>query len=132
MIRRPPRSTRTDTLFPDTTLCRSSGCRLDDSGRDAPARVPEYLRYNGRDRHVQAQGARFDEDDGRYAVDRGREVARLYRARRGRGAECGRSEEHTSELQSLMRISYAVFCLKKNKNTRQHEQTTTRHDSKQQ
>src|SRR3546814_15127465 len=72
MIRRPPRSTRTDTLFPYTTLFRSR--------REQP----------GRDRADQSVGTRA-----------------------GAGAGKRRSEEHTSELQSLMRISYAVFCLKK-------------------
>src|SRR3546814_14893909 len=79
MVRRPPRSTRTDTLFPYTTLFRS---RPDGRGRSA-ARVGRYAR---------------DGDAGRH-----------------RPADRGRSEEHTSELQSLMRISYAVFCLKKKK-----------------
>src|SRR3546814_3879638 len=75
MIRRPPRSTRTDTLFPYTTLFRS-------------------LR----------RGVGFIEQDAAIAAMRGvvLDIA-------------GRSEEHTSELQSLMRISYAVFCLKKKK-----------------
>src|SRR3546814_16568086 len=78
MIRRPPRSTRTDTLFPHTTLFRSPDrCRND----SAPAR-PGAREIRGR------------------------------ASRRGRTAR-SRSEEHTSELQSLMRISYAVFCLKK-------------------
>src|SRR3546814_1417616 len=79
MIRRPPRSTRTDTLFPYTTLFRS------------------------RVQHPRAgqSGAR--------AGGRGRFDRRRRRLRRIR------SEEHTSELQSLMRISYAVFCLKKKK-----------------
>src|SRR3546814_7313554 len=104
MIRRPPRSTRTDTLFPYTTLFRSVCPR--------PARRPE-------DRLVlrPRRGAR---EDG-VAVSRPG-CARLLlpyrrlRADRGEGRrEIGarRSEEHTSELQSLMRISYAVFCLKK-------------------
>src|SRR3546814_16072485 len=75
MIRRPPRSTRTDTLFPYTTLFRSGQVHL--------ARRPHH-----------AGGAR----------------RRLERSRHR-----GRSEEHTSELQSLMRISYAVFCLKQKK-----------------
>src|SRR3546814_8668180 len=72
MIRRPPRSTRTDTLFPDTTLFRSA--------------AHAALRSHAHPRE---------------------------RARRGH--QPARSEEHTSELQSLMRISYAVFCLKKKK-----------------
>src|SRR3546814_1011716 len=98
MIRRPPRSTRTDTLFPYTTRFRSG---------DAEA----YLRDDDRQR------------DG--AVDRAfqrkakaPEHHRRDRAEREAGdrRECGdRSEEHTSELQALMRISYAVFCLKKKK-----------------
>src|SRR3546814_4490333 len=92
MIRRPPRSTRTDTLFPYTTPFRSAG------GNAAAGRLvrPEALQRShpaDADRaDVQAAGA----------------------ARRAR-RQC-RSEEHTSELQSLMRISYAVFCLKNKKN----------------
>src|SRR3546814_1100521 len=89
MIRRPPRSTRTDTLFPYTTLFRSVS---DVPARDQPSR-----------RHPR----------GRYALSEG--TATLGRAAR-LGVAVPRSEEHTSELQSLMRISYAVFCLKKNKN----------------
>src|SRR3546814_4512093 len=90
MIRRPPRSTRTDTLFPYTTLFRSP-----DRGRAG----------------VSAGASR-------------RGAAQLGVRRDTRGAcrtmtylDCFRSEEHTSELQSLMRISYAVFCLKKKKRT---------------
>src|SRR3546814_3860281 len=83
MIRRPPRSTRTDTLFPYTTLFRSQ-CRR---------RLCRLLARAGR-------GAARD----------GAGIARRARTRRVRAL---RSEEHTSELQSLMRISYAVFCLKK-------------------
>src|SRR3546814_10027555 len=90
MIRRPPRSTRTDTLFPYTTLFRS----------------PEILIPNGpipsrasRIRH------RFDAKDHSMPI--------LQDFMIGRRALDHRSEEHTSELQSLMRISYAVFCLKK-------------------
>src|SRR3546814_6544511 len=86
MIRRPPRSTRPDTLVPDTTLFRSDG---------ALART---------DRDGGAQAAGRAECGAGGAADAG--------ARRGR-QHLQRSEEHTSELQSLMRISYAVFCLKK-------------------
>src|SRR3546814_2301996 len=85
MIRRPPRSTRTDTLFPYTTLFRSA--------RRERAPAPHW---DDRDHHHRLGGG-------------GR--ARL--PRHHRGDHEGRSEEHTSELQSLMRISYAVFCLKK-------------------
>src|SRR3546814_1008526 len=87
MIRRPPRSTRTDTLFPYTTLFRS--------------RAPFRPRARPRDRGDGAD--RFEGGD------------RTYRVRVRRSRRRGRSEEHTSELQSLMRISYAVFCLKKKK-----------------
>src|SRR3546814_2983276 len=91
MIRRPPRSTRTDTLFPDTTLFRSL-CQLQ-RGRDPVALA--------------------DAGDHRFArIPRLRPVLCLPFARR-HDAGVLRSEEHTSELQSLMRISYAVFCLKK-------------------
>src|SRR3546814_1234975 len=86
MIRRPPRSTRTDTLFPYTTLFRS---------RDLRRRALELLRDlagDGGDRQIA------------FAEPTGGDVDLL-----------ARSEEHTSELQSLMRISYAVFCLKKKK-----------------
>src|SRR3546814_5023444 len=85
MIRRPPRSTRTDTLFPYTTLFRSG--RAGGPERD---QLPLALRHQG---------------------DRLERVEAVPEMARGDG----RSEEHTSELQSLMRISYAVFCLKKKK-----------------
>src|SRR3546814_12353486 len=91
MIRRPPRSTRTDTLFPYTTLFRSPGPDHGDH-RHGP-----FAGHHGRGR-------------GR---GEGRPVRDPARARLRPGP--GRSEEHTSELQSLMRISYAVFCLKKKK-----------------
>src|SRR3546814_954313 len=77
MIRRPPRSTRTDTLFPYTTLFRSNH-PFEQSDRRDDMRLPQFHRL----------------------FEAGHEE---------------RSEEHTSELQSLMRISYAVFCLKKKK-----------------
>src|SRR3546814_10848773 len=92
MIRRPPRSTRTDTLFPYTTLFRS--CRI--AARDRPA-IPFLV-----------LGALFIFDP----ID---EIAVLLRHARILFLDAARSEEHTSELQSLMRISYAVFCLKKQK-----------------
>src|SRR3546814_18300378 len=89
MIRRPPRSTRTDTLFPYTTLFRS-------------------VRPGPRWGRVAARCA----TPGTRCADR--RSPRGSRSRRDRAA-IHRSEEHTSELQSLMRISYAVFCLKKTK-----------------
>src|SRR3546814_9653541 len=96
MIRRPPRSTRTDTLFPYTTLFRSH--RLRPRARDAH-RLP--------DRRFPAELFRHR---------RSGAAARYDGEHRLRAALCRqRSEEHTSELQSLMRISYAVFCLTKKK-----------------
>src|SRR3546814_4916872 len=86
MIRRPPRSTRTDTLFPYTTLFRSVRCRF-----------------------------------------RRRSACRRYRWRRTHASFRERSEEHTSELQSLMRISYAVFCLKKKKQPKKLFEAITEH-----
>src|SRR3546814_3259890 len=84
MIRRPPRSTRTDTLFPYTTLFRS--------------------------KHIDAPVAG---DVAQRQLDLRRRAPRFVRV--AGGSRVARSEEHTSELQSLMRISYAVFCLKKKK-----------------
>src|SRR3546814_1529706 len=114
MIRRPPRSTRTDTLFPYTTLFRS--------GIESMSRVPMFsatslalkaglghpmsprmsARY-GVTEFSQFKGAQMIAD--KYVLTR------------------ERSEEHTSELQSLMRISYAVFCLKKKNKKQQHHNT---------
>src|SRR3546814_16718379 len=87
MIRRPPRSTRTDTLFPYTTLFRS-------------------LFYTEEALYVSAR---------LWETDPSAITAQVLRQR---------SEEHTSELQSLMRISYAVFCLKKKKKTNDRQQTS--------
>src|SRR3546814_3721718 len=98
MIRRPPRSTRTDTLFPYTTLFRS-GLRPYDAQyhHDRKNRAPRRARTTGIQRGFSAENAGWAGLQPR------------------RGNAQGRSEEHTSELQSLMRISYAVFCLKKKK-----------------
>src|SRR3546814_17769424 len=102
MVRRPPGSTRTDTLFPYTPLFRSSAM----VGRDQRRRPC--------DRHV---GGVRGQKGHRHREDGWREhdpVSRLHsRAQRRRTESPERSEEHTSELQSLMRSSYAVFCLKK-------------------
>src|SRR3546814_3546283 len=91
MIRRPPRSTRTDTLFPYTTLFRSPPRHAVDAG-DRVARASAVA------------------DEGRRPIEAGQVAWRIP----GFNSDRPRSEEHTSELQSLMRISYAVFCLKKN------------------
>src|SRR3546814_3199811 len=108
MIRRPPRSTRTDTLFPYTTLFRSG--EVVESG--SPSCVRRRLRTPRAADAAAAAAA---------ATAGNRRRPRMPGAR-GAGRRCGqgrpggrRSEEHTSELQSLMRISYAVFCLKKKK-----------------
>src|SRR3546814_2570202 len=93
MIRRPPRSTRTDTLFPYTTLFRS---RVRRSGAE--------VRHEITMQRGPPAGIRRIQD----------EILQVHRDELGRA----RSEEHTSELQSLMRISYAVFCLKKQNKTR--------------
>src|SRR3546814_4996069 len=91
MIRRPPRSTRTDTLFPYTTLFRS-------------ARLQRLDRVGANQQHdqLEVQDATGRQLPGWWAV----------------GSTGDRSEEHTSELQSLMRISYAVFCLKTKKHNK--------------
>src|SRR3546814_4434827 len=123
MRRRPPRSTRTDTLFPYTTLFRSLG-PLD--------RVYFPLPRSRLGGGVNPLGAWSSETLYRSAGEPplARRAHRNARSRRrssgghpGR-AFTGRSEEHTSELQSLMRISYAVFCLKKKKNTNYTQHTT--------
>src|SRR3546814_8887295 len=93
MIRRPPRSTRTDTLFPYTTLFRSQAA---DRAQGAP--------HGSRLQRLRSAGA-----PGHHRRPRAR-----------------RSEEHTSELQSLMRISYAVFCLKNNNPTQTQVPAHTR------
>src|SRR3546814_4768145 len=107
MRRRPPRSTRTDTLFPYTTLFRSAviGLAIAAAGGMALAQADVIkARQDG----MKAQGAAMTAI--KKVVDEN-----------GKGEL--RSEEHTSELQSLMRISYAVFCLKKKNTNKQHQQT---------
>src|SRR3546814_6736906 len=111
MIRRPPRSTRTDTLFPYTTLFRSSVVEATQERTSLPTSGPYQ--------------------------EMGRDVVRNRRNRIsvsnppaenvGEADETVvRSEEHTSELQSLMRISYAVFCLKKKKHLTTTDESTSR------
>src|SRR3546814_6394277 len=107
MIRRPPRTTRTDTLLPYTTRFRSDAIEHL-AGLQAQAPTPPYLA-------LWARLKNFAAEDLSTLVEK-RQVVRLV-AMRGTvfalSAADARSEEHTSELQSLMRISYAVFCLKK-------------------
>src|SRR3546814_7267713 len=92
MIRRPPRSTRTDTLFPYTTLFRSPG---------SPDQVDVNVDVKEKPTGMINLGVGYGSSE---------------KAILSAGISEDRSEEHTSELQSLMRISYAVFCLKKKKN----------------
>src|SRR3546814_5160102 len=97
MIRRPPRSTRTDTLFPYTTLFRSPQLERAALADAAAGRIKiDIGRHQRRD-----QQPRDDAGDEK----------QRHRLFRRRAVQDHRSEEHTSELQSLMRISYAVFCL---------------------
>src|SRR3546814_7906697 len=112
MIRRPPRATRTDTLFPYTTRFRSG---VEEGGRKGLAQGVQRARHVGAAGQAEAQQG---EAQRRQLLPRAHRVAEAgdlpgEGVRSGEGR--GRSEEHTSELQSLMRISYAVFCLKKKK-----------------
>src|SRR3546814_7301618 len=115
MIRLPPRASRTDTRFPSTTLFRSAAAGPSGAAETLLEGLEAFARQAG----TQAEVAR--------AV--GLPLCRAALAHRR-----GRSEEHTSELQSLMRISYAVFCLKKknipretpsNHNTTPHSKNTS-------
>src|SRR3546814_3521895 len=104
MIRRPPRSTHTDTLFPYTTLFRSY--------EHAAFTITHAARHQRDERHDIFGNAYVTPSIGQ-------------RPKRGRTHPIRRSEEHTSELQSLMRISYAVFCLKKKKKKKHTEILST-------
>src|SRR3546814_3496890 len=108
MIRRPPRSTRTDTLFPYTTLFRSASVKSREGHPGHPAISPR----------LQLALWLYAAKDG---VGSARALARL--CEQHDAYRWLRSEEHTSELQSLMRISYAVFCLKKKNNHKQRNTT---------
>src|SRR3546814_7923873 len=104
MIRLPPRSTRTDTLFPYTTLFRSAYSHLSDRGSSIKKLIE------------------LEQLAGIVAINLiGRSGVKTKFSDIGKAINGIRSEEHTSELQSLMRISYAVFCLKKKK---QNTETT--------
>src|SRR3546814_9536798 len=115
MLRRPPRSTRTDTLVPYTTLFRSSGLRVR-VGLSCSSLIENHHSFKTRPKR------------------RGRQAPSLFfprrratgHADRNRGWPRPRSEEHTSELQSIMRISYAVFCLKKKKQHKHNCDTKTK------
>src|SRR3546814_4947705 len=117
MIRRPPRSTRTDTLFPYTTLFRSQQPASDARRTTRPA--GDLCRTVGRQPHAQHTCSATDNELElvRFIELQTQRDAKTFPQRRrdeaGARGGADRSEEHTSELQSLMRISYAVFCLKK-------------------
>src|SRR3546814_10046647 len=110
MIRRPPRSTRTDTLFPYTTLFRSADY--------AAHAIRQCARHHPR---LLANGKGPLKVSANYKVEISSHL--LMRDAHAALWNPRRSEEHTSELQSLMRISYAVFCLKKKKKTKNRYQS---------
>src|SRR3546814_8906444 len=109
MIRRPPRSTRTDTLFPYTTLFRSLAEHANASGHVQAEHRPDQEELRRLHRLVHRDVLAGHQLPG--ACRRRGPAFRLPAGRRD--ADNDRSEEHTSELQYLMRISYAVFCFKK-------------------
>src|SRR3546814_9819040 len=114
MIRRPPRSTRTDTLFPYTTLFRSQLAVLEDDTNQTVVVVDRLLTELSDDIRRQSAYVGIERQDLNamaVAIKHG-ELFGTSLANRTR------SEEHTSELQSLMRISYAVFCLQKKNTTK--------------
>src|SRR3546814_2137731 len=120
MSRPPPRSTRTDTLFPYSTLFRSSlfaGANVDMLGR----RVVLHKENAGICQIVNMEKLPQRPPRPPYRDRVGRGLFRLVEA----PEQGGRSEEHTSELQSLMRSSYAGFCLKKKKTTQRTTPTKT-------
>src|SRR3546814_2799144 len=106
MVRRPPRATRTDTLFPYTTLFRSASAPA-----PGPAAKPNHHPKSA------PRPDRRDRDPKPFQASVAPRETPLHQAP---DAPPRRSEEHTSELQSLMRISYAVFCLKKKNTTITH------------
>src|SRR3546814_2815978 len=114
MIRRPPRSTRPYTLLPDTTLCRSDG-NFSFDGRLSRISSDGYV-----DRGASNLQSFFVSGawHGRHSLLRANVFG-------GKEKTYQRSEEHTSELQSLMRISYAVFCLKNKNQTARYHQTSS-------
>src|SRR3546814_9399961 len=131
MIRRPPRSTRTDTLFPYTTLFRSRSwswsLRRSDRCKACRRSARRRCRGTGSGCHARARPVRRSRA-GSLDDSRAQQIVHVDDAAKMTGIV--RSEEHTSELQSLMRISYAVFCLKKKKhkhsNHQKHDESKTK------
>src|SRR3546814_2447125 len=111
MIRRPPRSTRTDTRFPYTTRFRSQQLAVGEHVAAHEGAAPELRAADRGDGVVEEPAAG------------GQQRRQRREVRIDAGLADVRSEEHTSELQSLMRISYAVFCLKKKKNNKSNIQS---------
>src|SRR3546814_2059714 len=110
MIRRPPRSTRTDTLFPYTTLFRSQ------------VKTAPMTECQGRF-FILKRAGRLSKSEHSLPLQPSQPHRIVPSACCAPVVLCARSEEHTSELQSLMRISYAVFCLKKkNRETQTNQQ----------
>src|SRR3546814_4440728 len=136
MIRRPPISTRTDTLFPYTTLFRSDVERdplhaadqaLTDRHPALSAHPRELRQLGGGDRHPEEADRQEVEHlgvgergDGAHGQEAGEDEVDVGEQLHHAATDDHRSEEHTSELQSLMRTPYAVFCLKK-KNNKTHD-----------
>src|SRR3546814_7631352 len=121
MIRLPPISTCTDTLFPYTTHLRSR------EGRRCGA-VRQVVGHRGEDRRqgaVDHEGVGHHGRAGRHEVRQEGGLIAQDSVRRNRLWLRKRSEEHTSELQSLMRISYAVFCLNQQQNNKKENTNTT-------
>src|SRR3546814_4671609 len=128
MIRRPTRSTRTDTLFPYTTLFRSDLVTI------FPEVVSQIVAFSLRPDESKPGGIDVRREEGSFldTVAAALKLPALRVVETGGNSfaaereqwDDGRSEEHTSELQSLMRISYAVFCLKKKHYSTEHTITT--------
>src|SRR3546814_9479980 len=118
MIRRPPGSTRTDTLFPYTTLFRSPGALCDllpqpERGGRSLAAETVVGDFAAHEQFGAGAGAGASGENRQYHDHAGPDKMSVTSSHAADFPPVGRSEEHTSELQSLMRISYAVFCLKK-------------------
>src|SRR3546814_8155906 len=117
MMRRPPRSTRNDTLFPYTTLFRSQD-DIGDAFLDEDQRL--FAVRGLADRETFAREMPDDEFGDRLVILDQQQVGLRHQPCSCSAAPSSRSEEHTSELQSLMRISYAVFCLKNKRHPIEH------------
>src|SRR3546814_10889384 len=117
MIRRPPRSTRTDTLFPYTTLFRSHIAVSHPTISQQLSHFCDHIILSRVTAKIESPRSLITISNSAIRTPTGASY-------RQTGAWRRRSEEHTSELQSLMRISYAVFCLKKKKNKKEQHNIT--------